>query len=60
MGDNTGRKAHAIYDYFALESEQTMYKLHLGAYTGTAVRACTCVCVCIPISTHMYSIIGEV
>ena len=36
MGDNTGRKAHAIYDYFALESERRNYKLHLGAYTGTA------------------------
>ena len=43
MGDNTGRKAHAIYDYFALESERAKYKLHLGAYTGTAgdgMRAC--------------------
>ena len=36
MGDNTGRKAHAIYDYFALESKQAKYKLRLGAYTGTA------------------------
>ena len=36
MGDNTGRKAHAIYDYFAIESERTKYKLRLGAYTGTA------------------------
>ena len=44
MGDNTGRKAHAIYDYFALESERTKNKIHLGKYTGTAgdaLRACT-------------------
>ena len=43
MGDNTGRKAHAVYDYFTLESEQTKYKLHLGVYNGTAgdgMRAC--------------------
>ena len=43
MGDNTGRKAHTIYDYFALESESRNYKLHLGVYTGTAgdgMRAC--------------------
>ena len=39
-----GRKAHAIYDYFALESERTKYKLCLGAYTGTDVRAIACVC----------------
>ena len=36
MGDNTGRKAYAIYDYFASESERTKYKLCLGAYSGTA------------------------
>ena len=36
MGDNTGKKAHAIYDYFALENEQAKYKLLLGAYNGTA------------------------
>ena len=44
VGDDTGRKAHAIYDYFALESERTKYKLRLGAYTGTAsdgMRACS-------------------
>ena len=44
MGDNTGRKVHAIYDYFAIGSEQTKYKLSLGAYTGTAgdgMRACS-------------------
>ena len=43
MGDNTGRKAHAIYDYFAIESERTKYKIHLGACTGTAgdgMRVC--------------------
>ena len=43
IGDNTGRKAHAIYDYFALESEQAKYKLILGGYNGTAgdgMRAC--------------------
>ena len=50
MGDNTGRMAHAIYDYFALESEWTKYKLHLGAYTGTNV------CVCKPIFTHVISL----
>ena len=37
-----GRKAHAIYDYFALESEWTKYKLRLGAYTGRAVHVCAC------------------
>ena len=36
LGDKTGRQAYAIYDYFALESERTNYKLHLGAYSGTA------------------------
>ena len=36
MGDSTGRKAHAFYDYFAVESERTKYKLRLGAYNGTA------------------------
>ena len=44
IGDNTGRKKQAIYDYFALESERTKYKIHLGKYTGTAgdmMRACT-------------------
>ena len=44
MGDNMGRKAHAIYDYFALESEQAKYKLCLGAYTETAgdgMKVCT-------------------
>ena len=44
MGDNTGRKVHAIYDYFDLESERTKYKLRLGAYNGTAgdgMRACS-------------------
>ena len=43
MGDNIGRKAHAIYDYFTIESERTKYKLRLGTYTGTAgdgMRAC--------------------
>ena len=43
MGDNTGRKAHAIYDYFALENERRNYKLRLGAYNGTAgdgMRGC--------------------
>ena len=43
MGDNMGRKAHAIYDYFALESERAKYKLRLGAYNGTAgdgMRVC--------------------
>ena len=43
MGDNTGRKARALYDYFALESERTKYKLHFGKYNGTAgdaMRAC--------------------
>ena len=36
LGDNTGRQAYAIYDYFALESEMTKYKLRFGAYSGTA------------------------
>ena len=36
MGDNMGNKAHAIYDYFALENESAKYKLRLGAYSGTA------------------------
>ena len=43
MGDNTGRKAHAIYDYFAVENERAKYKLHLGARTGTTgdgIRGC--------------------
>ena len=43
MGDNMGRKAHAIYDYFALESEHAKYTLRLGAYNGTAgdgMRVC--------------------
>ena len=43
MGDNMGRKVHAIYDYFAIESERTKYKLRLGKYTGTAgdgMRVC--------------------
>ena len=43
MGDNMGRKAHAIYDYFAVENEGDKYKLHLGNYTGTTgdgMRAC--------------------
>ena len=43
LGDSTGRQAYAIYDYFALESERTNYKLHFGAYSGTAgdsLRAC--------------------
>ena len=43
MGDNTGRKAHAIYDYFAIENEGAKYKLRLGAYNGTAgdgMRVC--------------------
>ena len=44
MGDNTGRKAHAIYNYFAIESERTKYKLRLGAYIGTGgdqMKVCT-------------------
>ena len=43
LGDNTGRKAHAVYDYFALKSERAKYKLRLGAYNRTAgdeMRAC--------------------
>ena len=39
-----GRNAHAIYYYFAVESEWAKYKLRLGAYTGTDVRAIACVC----------------
>ena len=43
LGDSSGRQAYAIYDYFTLESERTNYKVHLGAYSGTAgdgMRAC--------------------
>ena len=36
LGDKTGRQAYAIYEYFALESERTNYKLRFGAYSGTA------------------------
>ena len=58
MGDNTGRKTRAIYDYFGLESERTTYKLRLGAYTGTDEHAI--MYVSIPIFTHMYNMIGMV
>ena len=36
LGDDKGKEAYAIYDYFALESVKTNYTLHFGAYNGTA------------------------
>ena len=53
MGDNMGRKAHAIYYYFAVESGWAKYKLRLGAYTGTDVRAIACVCVHTNLHTYV-------
>ncbi|XP_013381706.1 ryncolin-1 [Lingula anatina] len=36
MEDVTGTKTYALYNFFAIESEKTNYKLKLGAYTGNA------------------------
>ncbi|XP_028401411.1 techylectin-5B-like [Dendronephthya gigantea] len=36
MGDTTGDMKHAAYDFFAVASKMTKYKLSLGAYSGNA------------------------
>ena len=36
LEDTTGNTAYALYDYFAVSSEQPKYQLSLGSYSGEA------------------------
>ncbi|XP_046861382.1 fibrinogen-like protein A [Xenia sp. Carnegie-2017] len=36
LGDTSGNKRYAEYDYFAVENESKKYQLRLGKYSGTA------------------------
>jgi hypothetical protein len=40
LEDTTGKSAYAEYDYFAVASERSKYKLSLGTYSGKREIKC--------------------